>query len=155
MFIDHLKQLGDLPDFSLNNRFNSLMVEGKNHEREKIILVKPQTFMNLSGQAVRSILDFYKLSSDDLIVIHDDLDISLGEYKISTDASAAGHGGVQNIIAEIGTQKFIRYRIGIEGAEKRKERVIAGDIFVLQNFSKEEKEKIQKTLDTITNNFFQ
>ena len=100
--------------------------------------------MNLSGEAVRSILDFYKLSPEDILVIHDDKDIALGEYRLADDSSSAGHNGVQNIIENLGTQKFKRIRIGV-GIETN----LPSDVFVLQKFSEEELEKVEKVLDDV------
>jgi PTH1 family peptidyl-tRNA hydrolase len=100
--------------------------------------------MNLSGSAVQDIMSFYKLSPDDILVIHDDKDIALGEYRVATDSTSAGHNGVQNIIDQIGTQKFKRIRIGV-GTETD----LPSEVFVLQKFSDEEKEKIEKVLDEV------
>ena len=137
IIIDELKNDWDFPDFEFSKKFNSEISEG-NRGREKTVLAKPQTFVNNSGEAVRKIMGFYKSTPEDILVIHDDLDIDFGKYKISTDSGPAGHKGVQNIIKKIGTQKFKRFRIGTEGTEKRKARTIPGDEFVLQNFSSEE-----------------
>jgi len=134
IIIDELRKNWGFPDFEFSKKFNSEISEG-NHEREKTVLAKPQTFMNNSGEAVRKIMSFYKLTPEDILVIHDDLDIDFGKYKISTDSGPAGHKGVQDIIKKIGTQKFKRFRIGTEGTEKRKTRTIPGDEFVLQNLS--------------------
>lgn len=135
--LDEIRKSLTFPEFQSNKKFNAEISEGV-VDGEKIILAKPQTFMNLSGQSVQSILSFFKMSSEDLTVIHDDLDIELGAFKISTDSSAAGHNGVQSIFDTLGTQKIKRIRIGIEGAEKKKERIMAGVDFVLQSFSIEE-----------------
>ena len=118
IIMEKLKEIWNFSDFQPNNKFNALISEGKK-DGTRVILAMPQTFMNLSGQSVRAIMDFYKLSTDDIIVIHDDLDITFGSYKISFDSSAAGHNGVINIIEQIGSQKFKRLRVGIEGAEAR------------------------------------
>jgi PTH1 family peptidyl-tRNA hydrolase len=80
---------------------------------EKVLLVKPSVFMNESGQTVRKILDFYKLTPADLTVFHDDLDITPGTIKMTSSSRAAGHNGVADIIEHLGTQDFKRYRIGI------------------------------------------
>jgi len=108
--------------------------------------------MNLSGTAVRSLLDFFKLTPDDIIVIQDDLDLALGTYKIATDSRSAGHNGVQNLIDQLGTQKFTRLRIGI-GETTTDEplcRLGAHD-FVLDKFSETETEKLKKISDDILN----
>ncbi|HBR72016.1 MAG TPA: aminoacyl-tRNA hydrolase [Candidatus Moranbacteria bacterium] len=146
ILLDKIREDFALPDFVFNKKFNSEMSEGEYQIQDtkcKIMLVKPQTFMNLSGKSVRAILDFYKLSPADIIVIHDDLDIKLGTFKIATNSSSAGHNGVQNIIDTLGTQEFQRLRIGI-GQETTNEpscRIGAHD-FVLGKFSNEELKKI-------------
>ena len=145
-----LKSLG-FPEFSPNKKFEAEISE-TTIEGEKIILAKPQTFMNRSGQSLQSIMQFYKIAVEDIIVLHDDLDIILGEFKISVDSSSAGHNGVQSIFDTLGTQKIKRIRIGIEGAEKKLARIIPGDVFVLQNFSQEELEAVKKLSQEIAKN---
>lgn len=152
MAVDKLRKEWNFPDFKFSKKFNSEISEGnlklkiKNY---KILLAKPQTFMNRSGEAVRKIMKFYKLKPADLIVVHDDLDIDLGKYKISTDSSAAGHNGVQSIIDSLGTKKFTRLRIGIEGTRLRQKRKTSGDEFVLKNFTSSENKIIQKVSGNI------
>lgn len=80
----------------------------------KIILAKPQTFMNKSGLAVKQIASFYKIDTGDIWLIHDDIDLPLGKIRISHNASAAGHRGVQSVIDELGRQDFARFRLGIQ-----------------------------------------
>ena len=159
-FADKLREVWNFPNFEMNNKFNSEISSGKlpllNKERaggevdegenKKIILVKPQTFMNLSGEAVQKMLEFYKLTPDDIIVIHDDLDIELGKYRIATDSSSAGHNGVQDIIEKLGTQKFQRIRVGIKTPESE---IIPAESYVLQKFKEEEKEKVDGLFDEI------
>lgn len=78
-----------------------------------VLLVKPQTFMNKSGFAVRAVMDFYKLTPADIWIIHDDIDLPLGKIKIREKGSSAGHNGVQSIINELKTDIFVRFRLGI------------------------------------------
>ena len=80
---------------------------------EAVVLMKPQTFMNLSGEAVRAAMDFYKLSAQDLLVIYDDLDLPVGKIRLRAQGSAGGQNGMKNIIRHIGTQEFDRIRVGI------------------------------------------
>jgi PTH1 family peptidyl-tRNA hydrolase len=80
---------------------------------DKIILAKPTTFMNESGRAVRAILDYYKLDTKSLVVIHDDLDIAPGTLRATDSSRAAGHNGVQDVIDALDTQDFFRIRLGI------------------------------------------
>lgn len=148
--VDKIKEKYAFPDFAFNKNFNAEIAKGKIADTE-IILAKPQTFMNLSGKATQAILSFYKLTSDDLLVIHDDLDIALGKYKIATDSSSAGHNGVQDIIEKIGTQKFRRVRIGI-GQETDGTPVcrLGAHDFVLQKFPLEEMaalDQLQKDIE--------
>jgi len=82
-------------------------------EEEPVLLVKPRTFMNNSGMAVQLVASFYKLSPENLWIIHDDLDLPLGSMKIRFGGAAAGHRGVENIINVLGTDKFWRFRLGI------------------------------------------
>lgn len=149
VIIEKLKECFEFPDFEFFKKFEAEISEG-NINGEKIILVKPQTFMNNSGESVQKITGFYKLSPENIIVIHDDLDIDFGIAKISNDSGAAGHNGVQDIIDKLGTKNFKRIRIGIEGEEKRKSRKIPGDVFVLQDFSEEELKAIEKLAKKIS-----
>ena len=82
-------------------------------EEQKVILVKPQTYMNLSGNCVKEIVDFYKISKEEILVIYDDMDIEPGKIKIRKKGSAGGHNGMKSIIQMLGTEEFSRIRIGI------------------------------------------
>ena len=145
---DELQKNLGFSGFEKNSKFDALVCE-KNLGGEKIILAKPQSFMNNSGQVVKKMLDFFKIPKENLVVLHDDLDIELGSFKVSLDSSAAGHNGVQSIIDNLGSQQFKRIRLGIEGSEKKKDRIIPGEVFVLQDFSKEELEIIKKLAEKI------
>ncbi len=146
---DELQKSLGFSEFEKNSKFEALVCE-KNLNGEKILLAKPQSFMNKSGQVVKKMLDFFKIPKENLTVLHDDLDIKLGSFKISTDSSAAGHNGVQSIIDDLDSQQFKRIRIGIEGAEKKKDRIIPGEVFVLQDFSAEELGVIKKLGEEIS-----
>ncbi len=152
LFLDALKEKYALPEFAFHKKFNADMTEGFIDEQEKIILAKPQTFMNRTGQSVRALIDFYKIVPEDIIVVADDLDIEIGNYKISEDTRAAGHNGIQSVIDNIGTQDFTRVRIGVETAGGRSERgEIAGDKFVLQNFTPQELQDVEDLFITLQN----
>ena len=105
---------------------------------EKIILVKPQTFMNLSGICVAKFKQFFKISVADIFVIYDDIDLGFGEVKIKQGGGDAGHKGVRSISQHLQTKDFHRIRLGI-GRPSTKEEV---SHFVLSNFSKTEKDKL-------------
>jgi peptidyl-tRNA hydrolase, PTH1 family len=93
-------------------RFQGMVGEGW-VDRQKIVLLKPQTFMNLSGQSVRSVLDWYKLAPTEVLVLYDDLDLPLGKLRIRLAGSAGGHNGMKSIISHLGTPTFPRLRMGI------------------------------------------
>ena len=82
-------------------------------EKEKVILLKPQTYMNLSGESVKEVAEFYNLKPEEIIVIYDDIDIEKGHIKIRKKGSAGGHNGMKSIIQMIGTEEFPRIRVGI------------------------------------------
>ena len=107
---------------------------------KKIILAKPQTFMNLSGEAIAAAVKYFKVKLSDLIIIHDEIDLPLGKYKFSTNASSAGHKGVQNIIDMLGTKNFIRLRIGVDN---RKIKKISTEKYVLGKFRNVELQNIK------------
>lgn len=94
------------------NKYKALIGEG-NIAGEKVILMKPQTYMNLSGEAVKACMDFHKISNEDLIVIYDDISLAVGQLRIRKSGSAGGHNGIKNIIAHLGTQEFPRIKFGV------------------------------------------
>ena len=82
-------------------------------ENQKVILIKPQTYMNLSGKCIKEFVEFYKIEKENILVIYDDMDIESGKIKIRKKGSSAGHNGIKSIIQELGTEEFPRIRIGI------------------------------------------
>jgi PTH1 family peptidyl-tRNA hydrolase len=123
----------------------AIVLEGKK-DNKKIILVKPQTFMNLSGTAVASLMHFYKINSENLIVIHDDIDLPSLSIRVRPGGGAGGQKGVASIIQHLGTQQFNRIRIGIGRPPGRMEAAA----YVLQNFPKQEEEELEILLDSAT-----
>jgi peptidyl-tRNA hydrolase, PTH1 family len=119
----------------------------KHGKLEKVILVKPKTFMNNSGQAVRLIADFYKISAEDVWIVHDEIDLPLGTLKIRFGGASAGHRGVECVMNDLGTDKFWRFRMGIgEKKELNDSRKKDVDDFVLGNFSGGEKGQLKKLI---------
>jgi len=129
--------------FKIEKKFNSEIVEGKIGE-ERVIVIKPLTFMNLSGEAIFKFMSLYKdrVSVSDLIVIHDDSDLDLGRIKIQRGGGSAGHHGIESILKSIGSDDFIRIRIGIRNKTFGK----AMDI-VLRSFNTDE----EKTFEQVIN----
>ncbi len=82
-------------------------------EGEKVILAMPQTFMNLSGESVRELADYYKCGLEDIIIVYDDIDLPIGKIRIREKGSAGGHNGMKNIIVHLGSQEFVRVRVGV------------------------------------------
>ncbi len=112
---DVLDSLAKLWQMGLSERkqFQGIYGEVIGGNKSKIRLLKPQTFMNLSGQSVRSTIDWFKLSPESVLVVYDDLDLPLGKIRLRLSGSAGGHNGMKSIIAHLGTQNFPRVRIGI------------------------------------------
>ncbi len=127
-----------------NNKFNALFTEGFTPNRQKVKLVKPLTYMNRSGQSIRAVLDWYKLSSNSILVIYDDMDLPLGKIRLRLSGSAGGHNGMKSIISHLNTQNFPRFRLGI-GKSGGKERTIG---HVLGKFSATET-KVMSELNSL------
>lgn len=122
----------------------SKKIQGIVYKLPDVVLIKPQTFMNLSGVAVVQAVNFYKIDLNNLLVIHDDVDFELGEIKHQFDKSSAGNNGIDSIIKNLGSQAFHRLRLGI-GHSQNPQMQTADH--VLDKFSSEEKEIVQKMVD--------
>ncbi len=125
----------------LENYFYLTEVNG-----EQIAFIKPLTYMNLSGLAVSKIVNFYKIPIENILIIQDDLDMSIGTFKIKRNSSSGGHNGIKSIISELGSQNFARLKIGIGKSSQ-----IPVDKYVLSKFSSEELEIINKNMDIFNN----
>ena len=123
------------------NKFKGLYTKVKYHG-EDVILLKPQTYMNLSGESVIAAMNFFKLDKEDIIVIYDDLDMPVGKLRLRKTGSAGGHNGIKNIIAHLSSQDFKRIRVGIDRHKYMK--VVD---YVLSRFAKEETEAINQGID--------
>lgn len=112
---------------------------------QKVVLAKPQTFMNLSGESVRALVDFYKINPEtNLIVIYDDISLAPGKIRIRAKGSAGGHNGIKNIIANLGTEKFSRIKIGVGEKPERMDLVD----YVLGHISGEDAKKMEEAWHT-------
>ena len=142
--VDFLLQDPRFMNAMRSQEFKSEMATVQSAE-EKIIFLKPQTYMNDSGQALRVICNFYKMDfSHDLLVIQDEVDLPFGTVRLAANSSSAGHNGIQSIIDNLGTQDFQRVRVGVETRASRND--IPTDAFVLQNFSEQELQQLQQTV---------
>ena len=139
--------------FKKEDKFKSLtaLIKVEPSVEGSTLLVKPQTYMNLSGESIRLVSDFYKIEPKDILVIHDDLDFEVGELKKQFSKNSAGHNGIANIIEKLGTKDFFRLRVGIGNPSTSLGLQVASEDFVLRNIPKEDLEKIvtQVSLDLI------
>jgi PTH1 family peptidyl-tRNA hydrolase len=137
----------DRLSMTLKTRFTRMqskaLVASANWQEHKIILAKPQTFMNLSGQAVQGLIHFYKLPLENLLIAHDDLDLPIGTIRIRPDGSSAGQKGMTSTIERLGTNEFPRLRMGIG----RPPGQMQAPDYVLQDFSEDDLTIISETLD--------
>ncbi len=131
-----------------NVGFRIIDVLEKEISDENIVLLRPQTFMNQSGKAVKKLISHYSLNAKPyiLIVIHDDIDLPLGTIRVSQNVGSAGHKGVQSIIDELKTKNFTRVRIGIKPPLLRQGFGGQAQKFVLEKFTKEEERIIEKVM---------
>ncbi len=116
----------------------------------QVVLAKPQTYMNLSGESVISLMQRYLVKKEDLIVIHDDLDLPLGKIRIRPDSSAGGHNGIKSIINSLGTQNFIRIRVGISRPQNDSDAKLESiRDYVLGDFIDADKPVIEATINRV------
>ncbi|MGG3890571.1 aminoacyl-tRNA hydrolase [Metabacillus fastidiosus] len=135
-------QLSDRLNIPLDRtKFNGLY--GIGHiSGEKVILLKPLTYMNLSGECIRPLMEYYEVDNDEIVVIYDDLDIPTGKIRLRTKGSAGGHNGIKSMIHHLGTQQFNRMRIGID----RPSNGMTITDYVLGRFIEEEQADIQSAI---------
>ncbi|MBP9670524.1 aminoacyl-tRNA hydrolase [Candidatus Woesebacteria bacterium] len=132
-------------NFQFTKKFNSEMVLTK-----EFMLVKPQTFMNDSGLAVSAICQFYKIKLSDLYIVHDDLDITIGNYKIQHGKGPQVHNGLRSVEEKLGSDQFWNVRVGVENREVRGNKGIPGVVYSLQDFNGEEKVTIEGVIEKVT-----
>lgn len=142
-----IDEIADRYNLSLdNNKFNGIFVKTK-IEDEDVIVAKPMTYMNNSGDFIKPLIDFYKILPQDVIVIYDELALPVGRIKVTKEGSAAGHNGIKSIIANLGTEKFIKVRIGINSDRNNINQID----YVLMKYTvdefKEQKKNIDRAVD--------
>ncbi len=115
-------------------------------EGEKVILLKPQTYMNLSGESIQEAVNFYNIENENTIIIYDDMDIEKGDIKIRKKGGAGSHNGMKSVIQELGTEEFIRIRIGIGKPEFKNDMIN----YVIGKVSKDEQEILQQGVKKAT-----
>ena len=143
---DGVTRISDDYNISLNVKKHKAICGGGFIGGEKVLLAQPQTFMNLSGESVRAIVDFYKVDPQDIIVIYDDVDLDVGQLRIRRGSGAGGHNGIKSIIKHLGSQDFPRIRVGI--GKKPSEWDLAD--YVLSKFSDGENKIIRQALKNVS-----
>lgn len=144
MFLDRLAKDYSVK-FKLDAKLKSEICDIKINQ-DKVILIKPQTFMNLSGQAVKAVCNYYNIDKEDILVIHDDLDLDVGQIRFRPHGSSAGHKGMQNIMDEFNTQDIKRLKVGIGSVDSK----FTID-YVLGKFMEDEMIIIDALIDKIDN----
>lgn len=144
MGFDVIDDIADRHNIDVDNKkFKGMYGKGIIHD-EKVILLKPETFMNLSGESVRAAVDFYKIDpEEELIVVFDDISLDPGKIRIRGKGSAGGHNGIKNIISQLGTDKFKRIKVGV--GEKPNGMDLAD--YVLGRFGKMDRITVDKGID--------
>ncbi|MCY6371974.1 aminoacyl-tRNA hydrolase [Clostridium ganghwense] len=122
-------------------KFKGMYGDGK-IAGERVLILKPATYMNLSGESVKEVINFYKIPNDNIIVLYDDISLEVGRLRIRPKGSAGGHNGIKNIIAHLGSDVFPRVKIGV--GQPLGENLVS---HVLGKFSKEERENLEKSFE--------
>ena len=143
--VNAFRKLKEFPEFLENSKMRAL-VSQKKLGKEKILLALPETMMNSSGKSVSALVQFYKIKSEHVLVIHDDADILFGRAKISFAKSSAGHRGVESVRRALKTEKFWRIRIGIQPSAKKH---VPATELVLRKFKPTEESLLKKTVKRV------
>ncbi len=139
--LERVAKLLDGPPFRLEGQYEGEITQS-GQPSDRVFLFKPQTYMNKSGQAVKKVMDYYKLGMDDLWVICDDIDLELGMVRSRERGSSGGHKGLQSMIEVVGTDEFVRVRLGVGRDAK-----IDPEKYVLMPFGKDKEEMVSKIID--------
>ena len=149
-FLDYYLDYKNIDD-TWSKKFDGLYIQS-NLNGEKVIFLKPQTYMNLSGNSVRKVMDYFNVEIDDILVISDDLDLSIGNFKLRPSGSSGGHNGLKSIESSIGSANYKRLKIGISN-----DKGIDTKDYVLGNISKEDKntlDNLYKDLCGVVDDYF-
>lgn len=140
MAIDNILEKNNI---QTKDKFNGLLGE-MNVSGEKILLLKPQTYMNTSGQSIRQVMDFYKIDKEDVLVIFDDLDLPTGKIRLRAKGGSGGHNGLKSIEAHLGGKDYKRIKVGIDNDKQ----MYTPD-YVLGRFGKEDMKSIQNAVEIV------
>ena len=136
-----IDEIGEKYNISIDIKKHKALIGKGVIEGEKVVLVKPQTYMNLSGESLREVVDFYKIDEEEqLIVIYDDISLDVGQLRLRKKGSAGGHNGIKSIVQHLGTQVFPRIKVGV--GDKPAHMDLADH--VLGHFSKDEQPQVEE-----------
>lgn len=147
MFVDKVSESYQVK-FKLDKKFQCYITEFTQNNK-KHYLMKPTTYMNLSGHAIRLFMDYYKIDPNDIFVIYDDMDLPINTRRIRKSGSAGGHNGMKSVIKEVGTSNVLRLRIGIGRKTHENQKEVID--YVLSKFSKSELNQLEDTLNMAPN----
>lgn len=133
---------GNGQSFKVEKKLKSAIAKFR-FNNEDVVVIKPLTYMNLSGEAISAVMNFYKIDVKDVLVIYDDISLDLGRVRFRNSGSDGGHNGIKSVVKHLGTKDFDRLKIGI-GPQPN----IPSEAYVLQNFTKEELEKLIEIIKT-------
>ena len=140
---DAITRISDNYNIPLNMKKHKALCGSGFIEGQKVIIAQPQTYMNLSGESVRELSDFYKVPAENIIIIYDDISLDVGQLRVRPKGSAGGHNGIKSIITHLGTQNFQRIKVGV--GEKPKNWDLAD--YVLGAFSKDDRKLVDEALE--------
>lgn len=143
LFVDAVAERLDFPDFT--EKWGALYSEGRFGD-EKVILLKPQSYMNKSGEPLSRFFNFYKLGLEDLVVVYDDVDLPMGQIRFKEKGSAGTHNGMKSVIACLGSQEFPRLRLGIESRGVEAPDQMDLHSFVLGLFTEKERQMLDEAI---------
>ena len=161
MFVDYVAKKLEANDFEFNKKLNSLVAKTK-LGKNVLILAKPQTYVNKSGESVAKLKNFYKVKPENIIITHDDLDIEFGNLKNSFGRNSGGHKGIESVIKSLKTKNFWRVRFGVstsglrkarQQSDKKRDEFVRN--FVLSKLTKSEHEKVKGLLQEAYNRLLQ
>jgi len=145
--------LADKKNFKQDDKFNALILDTKIN-KTKVILAKPQTFMNNSGNAVGKIARYYKIKKEDILIIYDDIDLLIGTIRLRLDGSSGGHRGMDSVLHALRTEKIARLKIGIAEKKTGKQKTTSEN-YILKAPSKDAEKIIKKSLKQIPEIIFE
>lgn len=147
MFLEYLE---DKYNFKISNKKFDALIAETNINGNRVVFVKPQTYMNLSGNSVSKVKNWYKVEDKDILIVFDDIDIPFGEYRYKESGSGGSHNGMKNVVSMLSSKNMPRLRIGIGNIKHEKQDIMN---FVLEKFTKSQLEELNKVFEDATEKF--